>query len=243
MANRRMISKDIFFSDRFTDMSVTARMLYVYMILNADDEGMLSNLKQVIFMAGGNKEDIQELIDNGYVKKFESGVYAIIHWYLMNRVQPTRRKNTIFSAELEELGKDEVYESCRQYVDKVPTQSSTGQSSTGQDSTGQGSTGQENLGQGSTGDDDDASSPHQNELDNALLKVTDEIRNNPALKELIELFKSNIAPIRKPADAIALCDLYKKYGKQPLLMAMAKTKQKGGKSVEYLREVIESQNE
>ncbi len=246
MANRRMISKDIFYDDGFTDLEAETRLLYTYLILNADDDGMLTSTKQAMFLAGADKNDLQTLVDAGYLYDFSSGVYVIRHWNMMNKVQPTRKVNTIHQKEMSGLNiVNDVY--CRQDVDKMSTQGSTGQDSTGKGSTGQDSTGQENLGQGSTGkvtsDDDDASSPHQNELDIALQKATDEISNDPTLKELIQLFKSDIAPIRKPADVIALCDLYKIYGKQPLLMAMAKTKQNGGNSVEYLCEVIESQNE
>lgn len=226
MANRRMISKDIFFTDRFTDMSVTARMLYVYMILNADDEGMLSNLKQVTFMSGGNKKDVQELINNGYVKKFESGVYAVIHWYLMNRVQPTRRKNTIFSAELEELGKDEVYENCRQYVDKVSTQNSQNQNNQNQNQESQ------NEYSESQGQRDDA-------------KITQEMVSyleNPEFKKAKDYFAEKIGNIRNPHEYTILNFLLETYGYETLMCCIDITASKGGKTVQYLQRVCESNN-
>lgn len=231
MANRRMISKDIFFSDRFTDMSVTSRMLYVYMILNADDEGMLSNLKQVIFMAGGNKEDIQELIDNGYVKKFESGVYAIIHWYLMNRVQPTRRKNTIFSAELEELGKDEVYESCRQYVDKVPTQ----------DSQNQDSQNQENQNQ-NQGNQNKVSENQRDEIDGKFEEEISSYLENPEYLKVKQYFIEKIGAIRLPNEYMILNDLLEMYGYDYLICCIDIAKSHNGKTVQYLAKVCETKN-
>ena len=40
MAERRFISKQIFNDDIFTDLEVQARLLYVYLVLNADDDLM-----------------------------------------------------------------------------------------------------------------------------------------------------------------------------------------------------------
>ncbi len=56
--------------------------------------------------------DIKALVKNGYVIQFESGVYLIAHWLLMNKVQPSRFKQTSFVKELASviLNEDKVYE-------------------------------------------------------------------------------------------------------------------------------------
>lgn len=47
MATRRMFSKEVMDSDTFIDMTTNAKLLYVYLNLNADDEGFISNPKAV----------------------------------------------------------------------------------------------------------------------------------------------------------------------------------------------------
>ena len=54
MAERRFISKQIFNDDIFTDLEVQARLLYAYLILNADDDGFLKNTKQMMFLSGAD---------------------------------------------------------------------------------------------------------------------------------------------------------------------------------------------
>ena len=130
MAERRFISKQIFTDDEFTDLEVQTRLLYVYLILNADDDGMLKNAKQMMFLAGADKNDLQTLVDAGYLYDFSSGVYVIRHWNMMNKVQPSRKADTIYQKEKSELHiVNDVY--CRQDVDKVSTQDSTGKDSIG----------------------------------------------------------------------------------------------------------------
>ena len=51
MANRRMISKDIYLDDKFSDLPVTTRLLYTYCDLLADDDGFISSVKQAMFFS------------------------------------------------------------------------------------------------------------------------------------------------------------------------------------------------
>ena len=240
MANRRMISKDIFYDDGFTDLNAETRLLYTYLILNADDDGMLTSTKQAMFLAGADKNDLQTLVDAGYLYDFSSGVYVIRHWNMMNKVQPTRKTDTMFQNEKSELILvNDVY--CRQNVDKVSTQGSLGQDSTSKDSLGQDSTGQGSSGQGSEGkvtfDDDDSSSSQKNALDEILGQAMNEINDNPELREILEVFKNQVAPLRNPNDIVTLCDLHRIYGKNHLLMAMATANKNQANSIQYVAKV------
>lgn len=249
MAERRFISKQIFTDDEFTDLEVQTRLLYVYLILNADDDGMLKNAKQMMFLAGADKNDLQTLVDEGYLYDFSSGVYVIRHWNMMNKVQPSRKADTIYQKEKSELHiVNDVY--CRQDVDKVSTQDSTGKDSTGkgsigQDSTGQDSTGQDRAGKGSEGkvtsDDDDSSSSQNNALDAILEEAMNEINKNPELQEILKVFKNEVAPLRNPNDIVTLCDLYRIYGKNHLLVAMATAHKNNANSIQYVAQVCKTQ--
>lgn len=112
MADRRMISKSVFDSDKFTDLSSKARLLYVYMILHSDDSGFTNSIKKLMWEARASNSELKELVSSGYVIQFETGVYLIAHWLLMNKVQPSRAKETLFVKELASvvLNEDKVYE-------------------------------------------------------------------------------------------------------------------------------------
>lgn len=235
MANRRMISKDIYYDDGFTDLGAETRLLYTYLILNADDDGMLTSTKQAMFLAGADKNDLQTLVDAGYLYDFSSGVYVIRHWNMMNKVQPTRKTDTMFQNEKSELIiVNGVY--CRQDVDKVSTQDSTGKDSVGKGSIGQGSSEQGSEGK-VTSDDDDSSSSQKNALDELLGQAMNEINDNPELKDILAVFKEQVAPLRNPNDIVTLCDLYRMYGKNHLLMAMATANKNQANSIQYVAKV------
>lgn len=112
MADRRMIAKEVFDADKFTDLSPKARLLYTYMILHSDDSGFTNSIKKLMFEARASNTDLKALIKSGYVIRFESDVYLIAHWLKMNKVQPSRFKETSFSKELASvyLNEDKVYE-------------------------------------------------------------------------------------------------------------------------------------
>ena len=48
MANRRMISKDILYCDEYLSLPDKEKVLYTYLLLEADDDGFLKNYKHII---------------------------------------------------------------------------------------------------------------------------------------------------------------------------------------------------
>ena len=58
MANRRMISKKIVFSDDFLGMPVGAQLLYIYLIARADDDGFMNHPKSVMRNIGVTEEEM-----------------------------------------------------------------------------------------------------------------------------------------------------------------------------------------
>ena len=87
MAEKRMFSKKIISSDKFMDMPPAAQILYFHLNLCADDDGFIDNLNSVVRMTGAKKSDLKQLIDNGYVIFFETGIAVIAHWRLHNTIQ------------------------------------------------------------------------------------------------------------------------------------------------------------
>ena len=83
MAERRMFAKSVIESDRFIDLSKTARLLYYDLGMEADDDGFLNSVKRTMLIDGTTEEDLKELIDNGFIIKFPSGVYVITGFVLI----------------------------------------------------------------------------------------------------------------------------------------------------------------
>lgn len=90
MAERRMFAKTVVLSDAFLDMPPSARCLYFTYGMLADDDGFVNNPKSVMRQCGSTAEDIQKLVDGGYIIKFDSGVIAITAWRVNNLIKNDR---------------------------------------------------------------------------------------------------------------------------------------------------------
>lgn len=147
MAERRMFSKTIIGSDLFTDLPFPSQSLYVHLAMNADDEGFLNNAKKIQRMIGATENDLQCLIEQGYIIKFDSGVIVITHWKIHNYIRNDRFKETIFQTEKASLGIKENGEYSsditgipydNHMVYQMDTQDRIGNYSTGKSSLGRG---------------------------------------------------------------------------------------------------------
>ena len=132
-----MFSKTIINSDLFLDLPSSAQNLYFHLSLNADDEGFVNSPKKIMKYLNSQTEDIELLIENGFVNKFDSGIVVIIHWNLHNYIQKDRFKATIYQKEKQQLvlvGKKYVMkDECTQFVSILETQDSIEKSSEEQD--------------------------------------------------------------------------------------------------------------
>ena len=99
MANRRLISKTVIYSDEFSDIPAEALKLYLYLILEADDDGFIGHVKQVIKLADSDRKNLDFLIQNGLVIEFKSKVCVIVHWLSHNLINRSGYSPTEFIAE------------------------------------------------------------------------------------------------------------------------------------------------
>ena len=72
-------------NDRFTEMSVEARLLYFHLWFSCslDDgngDGIVRNPIQIIRKSGLKGENLKELIDNGYVIDKGNGLIKLTDW-------------------------------------------------------------------------------------------------------------------------------------------------------------------
>lgn len=111
MANRRLLSKSILYSDDFSTLSSDASKLYIYMILEADDDGFIGHTRQVLMISEVDGRALDELINRGYVIRFKSGVCAVTHWRIHNTIDRMGYTPTDFKAERSQvyLNDDYVY--------------------------------------------------------------------------------------------------------------------------------------
>lgn len=134
MAERRMFSKSVIDDDKFIDMKISAQYLYFHLAMRADDDGFVNGTKRIIRMIKCKEKDLDELIENGFVIAFESGVIAIRHWRLHNSIQKDRYKPTVYQEEKDTLSleggvynpADNMDTECIQSVSLSETQVSIG---------------------------------------------------------------------------------------------------------------------
>ena len=133
MAQRRMISLSVIDTDKFIDMPASTRLLYYDLSMRADDDGFVSSPNKIARMVGCSIEDLDKLIENEYLIRFESGVVAIKHWKISNRLKKDRYTPTRYKEELGMLVEVEsVY--CIRNRNKTEPQDSIGKDRLVQDS-------------------------------------------------------------------------------------------------------------
>ena len=99
MAERRMFSRNVVLSDRFLDLPATARCLYFYLGMVADDDGFVNSPKGAIRQSGASEDDLKLLVDGEYLLSFDSGVVLLRHWLIHNLVRKDRYSPTMCVAE------------------------------------------------------------------------------------------------------------------------------------------------
>lgn len=124
MAQRRMFSKKIIETDFFLEMSPTAKILYFYLNMSADDDGFVGNPKTIKLISGATDDDLKILIAKQFIIPFDSGVIVIKDWRIHNYIQKDRYNKTQYLEEKSQLVVEEngAYTKCIQNVSKMDTQ-------------------------------------------------------------------------------------------------------------------------
>ena len=130
MAQRRMFSKKIVETDFFMEMSPTAKLLYFYLNMSADDDGFVGNPKTIKLISGATDDDLKILIAKQFIIPFDSGVIVIKDWKIHNYIQKDRYNQTQYLEEKKQLIVEEngTYTKCIQDVSSMDTQVRLGKS-------------------------------------------------------------------------------------------------------------------
>lgn len=144
MAQRRMFSKKIIETDLFMEMPATAKLLYFYLNMSADDDGFVGNPKTIKLISGATDDDLKILIAKQFIIPFDSGVIVIKDWKIHNYIAKDRYNETQYINEKSELIIEEngSYTKC---IHDVIHFDDTGKDRLGKESIGKGSSREEGL--------------------------------------------------------------------------------------------------
>ena len=94
-----MMSDKVIKTDSFMEMPHSTKNLYFYLMIEADDDGFVSNPKTIIRMVNAVDDDYKILIGKRFVVPFESGVCVIKHWLIHNLIRADRKVDTQWAEE------------------------------------------------------------------------------------------------------------------------------------------------
>lgn len=94
MAEKRMFAKSIVLSDAFLDMPMSARCLYFTLGMVAYNKGIVVGARTMAAATGCGEDDIKTLVERGYIKPIEDGLFKIVHWYENNNSGTVKARNT-----------------------------------------------------------------------------------------------------------------------------------------------------
>ncbi|EGO5116204.1 hypothetical protein ACJQ48_001660 [Enterococcus faecalis] len=79
MAEKRMLSKSFLFDSKFMTMPDSAQVLYVYLNVNADDDGIIDSYS-IIKMLGSKEDDLKILQAKGYIVPIDDYLVFLPDW-------------------------------------------------------------------------------------------------------------------------------------------------------------------
>ncbi len=103
MACRRMFAQSVVTSDDFLELSADARLLYYDLGMRADDDGFLTSAKRVLREICVPESALAELVDAGFLLRFDSGVLCIRDWGVNNQLRKDRYTPTRCTSQMERL--------------------------------------------------------------------------------------------------------------------------------------------
>lgn len=104
MANKRMISADIVTSDAFIMMSHKAQALFLQCIINADDDGIIDNMRSIMRNLSIKSPTLSEILKNKFILDLGDGIYCVKHWWILNNaIKSDRYKKTKYVEKLDRL--------------------------------------------------------------------------------------------------------------------------------------------
>ena len=99
MRRQRMISADVMESGAFTALPPRAQALYMHLMLYADDDGVVDNMRQPMGSCGAVEKDLRALIESRFVL-VAGRVWVIKHWWTHNSLRRDRHARTKWTSDM-----------------------------------------------------------------------------------------------------------------------------------------------
>lgn len=87
---RRMISSDVVESDVFCSLTPSAQVLYIHLIMNADDDGFVDKWKSILRYLSIRRSRLDDLISTGHVILLDDDLLLIADWPRHNKIRLDR---------------------------------------------------------------------------------------------------------------------------------------------------------
>jgi uncharacterized protein Yka (UPF0111/DUF47 family) len=95
-------------SDAFLDMPLSTQAVYMHLLMRADDDGFVNNVKKIKRMICASDDDVRMLVAKGFVIPFDTGVVVIKHWRVHNIIRNDLYHPTIYQDEKADLIADKT---------------------------------------------------------------------------------------------------------------------------------------
>ena len=99
---KRCFTKDVLGSGAFVALAPRAQLLYIQLNMDADDDGVVANVRPAMANAGAGAKDLEALIASRFVLK-AGRVYVIKHWHLHNTIRRDRYRPSTWQTDLNTL--------------------------------------------------------------------------------------------------------------------------------------------
>lgn len=91
-----MFSKEILCSDDFLDLPHGAKILYIYLNLEADDDGFIARTNTCLRMIGATSDELNLLLLKNYLINIDKRIYVITDWRVHNTLRKDRYSPTVY---------------------------------------------------------------------------------------------------------------------------------------------------
>ncbi len=91
-----MLSKKVVESARFLKMPATSKLLYFYLVLNADDDGVVEAFR-VLNLIKADEDDLRVLYAKGFVHVLNEDLITYIEdWLEQNKIRADRKQDSVY---------------------------------------------------------------------------------------------------------------------------------------------------
>ena len=97
---RRMFSSDFLDNDKFLELPISAKLLYIYLNMYADSEGFVASTRKAIMSSGATTDDMRVLLAKNFIKELNEDEFTKV--YLVTDFWQNNSSNLLYSPSFKE---------------------------------------------------------------------------------------------------------------------------------------------